>query len=317
MSCPPLYILKDKNIVTSDLCFLPDTDAGKLKLLSAYRSGSAEFDLWDLKSRRVEQGVQSDKPCNLLSIGCSNGNIVTLDKNGWLKAYDNNTIKNFVKLGIGESVGFCKASLLHASDLVAVPGCAKSSVTIWNIKDSQIVSRLVPGEKYQKLGMVMCVKLLQNNLVVGYENGDLLVWDLVQNFVVYHVEEVFKKEPVMTMDANQVNDTIECFCGSVSSSMVRVRVDLKNNSHHTKIIKLINDGLNCLKVRSDNKLLVTGGWDHKVRIWGTKKVSMLAVFDYHKDSISAVNFSEKTHNDKMLLGCASNDFKITVYDVYN
>ena len=146
MSCPPLYILKDKNIVTSDLCFLPDTDAGKLKLLSAYRSGSAEFDLWDLKSRRVEQGVQSDKPCNLLSIGCSNGNIVTLDKNGWLKAYDNNTIKNFVKLGIGESVGFCKASLLHASDLVAVPGCAKSSVTIWNIKDSQIVSRLVPGE---------------------------------------------------------------------------------------------------------------------------------------------------------------------------
>jgi len=318
MSCSPLYILNDKNLVASDLCFLPEVNSEKCKLLTAYRSGLAEFDLWDLKSRRVEQSVQSNRPSNLLSIGYSNGNIVTLDKGGWLKAYDNNTMKNFLKLGIGEeSVGFCKASLMHASNFVAVPGRTKSSVTVWNIEDSQIVSRLVPHEEHPTLGMVMCIKLLQNNVIVGYENGDLLVWDLVQNIVVYHLEEVFQKEPIMTLDANQINEKIECFCGSVVSSMVRIRIDLSNNTHTTKIVKLLNDGLNCLKVRSDNKILVTGGWDHKVRIWGTKKISLLAVLGYHKDSISTVNFSDQYRDNKMLLACASNDFKISIYDVFN
>jgi hypothetical protein len=51
-------------------------------------------------------------------------------------------------------------------------------------------------------------------------------------------------------------------------------------------------GQQSLHVRSDGRLLVTGGWDSRVRIYSTKTLKEMAVLKWHKDGVYATAFSE-------------------------
>ncbi|KAF2659207.1 WD40 repeat-like protein [Lophiostoma macrostomum CBS 122681] len=56
---------------------------------------------------------------------------------------------------------------------------------------------------------------------------------------------------------------------------------------HTK-----HAGQQSLHVRSDGRLLVTGGWDSRVRIYSTKSLKQLAVLKWHNEGVYAVGFGE-------------------------
>lgn len=49
-------------------------------------------------------------------------------------------------------------------------------------------------------------------------------------------------------------------------------------------------GQQSLCVRSDGRLLVTGGWDSRVRIYSTKSLKELAVLKWHKEGVYTVDF---------------------------
>jgi WD40 repeat protein len=57
-----------------------------------------------------------------------------------------------------------------------------------------------------------------------------------------------------------------------------------NNTKHA--------GQQSLSVRSDGRLLVTGGWDTRVRIYSTKTLKEVAVMKWHKEGVYAVAFGE-------------------------
>lgn len=57
-----------------------------------------------------------------------------------------------------------------------------------------------------------------------------------------------------------------------------------NNTKHA--------GQQSLSVRSDGRLIVTGGWDSRVRIYSTKTLKEVAVLKWHKEGVYAVGFSE-------------------------
>lgn len=51
-------------------------------------------------------------------------------------------------------------------------------------------------------------------------------------------------------------------------------------------------GQQSLHIRSDARLLATGGWDTKIRIYSTKTLKEVAVLKWHKEGVYAVAFSE-------------------------
>ncbi|KAF2855824.1 WD40 repeat-like protein [Plenodomus tracheiphilus IPT5] len=59
-----------------------------------------------------------------------------------------------------------------------------------------------------------------------------------------------------------------------------------------KITNTKHSGQQSLRVRSDGRLLVTGGWDSRIRIYSAKTLREVAVLKWHKEGVYAVGFSE-------------------------
>lgn len=59
-----------------------------------------------------------------------------------------------------------------------------------------------------------------------------------------------------------------------------------------KIIDTKHAGQQSLRVRSDGRLIVTGGWDARVRIYSSKTLKEVAVLKWHKEGVYAVAFAD-------------------------
>lgn len=59
-----------------------------------------------------------------------------------------------------------------------------------------------------------------------------------------------------------------------------------------KVIDTKHSGQQSLRIRSDGRLLVTGGWDSRVRIYSAKTLKEVAVLKWHKEGVYAVDFGE-------------------------
>lgn len=67
------------------------------------------------------------------------------------------------------------------------------------------------------------------------------------------------------------------------TSTVQIPYKVSNTKHA---------GQQSLSVRSDGRLIVTGGWDSRVRIYSTKTLKEVAVLKWHKEGVYAASFSE-------------------------
>ena len=59
-----------------------------------------------------------------------------------------------------------------------------------------------------------------------------------------------------------------------------------------KMVDTKHAGQQSLRVRSDGRLLVTGGWDTRIRIYSTKTLKEVAVLQRHKEGVYAVAFND-------------------------
>ncbi|PSN61882.1 WD40 repeat-like protein [Corynespora cassiicola Philippines] len=57
-----------------------------------------------------------------------------------------------------------------------------------------------------------------------------------------------------------------------------------------KMAQTRHAGQQSLRIRSDGRLLVTGGWDSRVRIYSSKTLKEVAVLKWHKEGVYAVDF---------------------------
>lgn len=146
-------------------------------------------------------------------------------------------------------------------------------------------------------------------LMAGYESGDVVVFDLRTCQEVSRVN-LFAGQPLMCFDYNgQRNLGI---AGSSENSLELFKMD-KDLIERSGSIEITNPGLNCIKFRpSDLKIFATGGWDNRIRLFGSKKKNLLAVLDFHKDHINTIDFSVRN-----LMAAGSNDGIISLWDLYN
>lgn len=82
-------------------------------------------------------------------------------------------------------------------------------------------------------------------------------------------------------------------------------------------VTLVNPGVSQLCIRGDGKLLASAGWDHRVRVFGWKKLRPLAVLQYHSDMVQSVAFSDHQDPRQRLLAAGSKDQRISLWSIYN
>ncbi|KAI4646910.1 hypothetical protein J4E93_005134 [Alternaria ventricosa] len=68
-----------------------------------------------------------------------------------------------------------------------------------------------------------------------------------------------------------------------------------------KVIDTKHAGQQSLRVRSDGRLLITGGWDSRIRIYSTKTLKEVAVLKWHKEGVYSTAFGEILSQDE--IGC--------------
>lgn len=82
-------------------------------------------------------------------------------------------------------------------------------------------------------------------------------------------------------------------------------------------VTLVNPGVSQLCLRGDGKLLASAGWDHRVRLFGWKKLQPLAVLQYHTDMVQSVAFSDHQDPRQRLLAAGSKDQRISLWSIYS
>ena len=318
----PDFVLKRSGEAVADLEFW--TYDGYHKLIAAY-GGQGGIDVWDLQSRRSSLIISSNIPM-LSACGLPCGALLTLNKEGDLKVVDvtSGCPVNKIQLNISE-VGFCKAAILSPASkrlISALPGERKSSVNVWDINEETIITQLIPPEDF-KLGMVWCVKMLYPDhplAFVGYEDGSLICWDVFERKILSKIN--LYSEPLMCFDVFEDVKDPQCFegvAGSVTNDLHKWRTKFCNEellrNQEISIVRkhrLINAGVASVKIRWDSKIVATGGWDNKIRIFSLKTLKPLAVLDYHTGTVQALSFSASK-----LLACGSTDKKISIWKVYD
>ena len=148
----------------------------------------------------------------------------------------------------------------------------------------------------------------ENYLLAGYESGELVLFE-VRGFGEVSRLGLFEGQPLMCLDYSKTKN-FGC-CGSTENEMNQFRIE-GCLSRAGKAIELTNPGVNCLKIRqSDSKVLATGGWDYRVRLFGTKKQNGLAVLCFHKSAVNAIDFSAGN-----LMAAGSSDGVVSFWDLY-
>jgi len=222
-----------------------------------------------------------------------------------------------LRLGVYENqcYTFCQFVLSEDNKLVYFPSNQPSVIECIDIntysKIAELKSDKITNEKDR--GILMNLKIINNfSLLAGYENGDLTLFD-TRNLKEIDSMNCFNGQPVMCFDYSK-----EIGIGAIGSSEQALKsFNLNMNSLNFKMeercaTNLINPGLNCLEIRkTDSKLFACGGWDSRVRIYGIKKLKLLAVLDFHKEAINSIKFSS---SNQMVVG--STDGTISFWNLY-
>lgn len=278
--------------------------------------------MWNLDSRRAERVLDGHAGSSIIWVNTLQSTKALLSQGRdmrvclWDLGEGRAEVSDTLWTG---SVGFCQCSSLETGPgawLLACPGEQAEEIKIMALPSKTLVCSLCPEAK---LGMVMCLQLWQPDagpgplLLAGYEDGSLLLWDVSQRSVLSRAPGT-SGEPLMCLAFDP--QRLKGVSGS-SDKNLQPWV-LENRSLKLKDpVTLVNPGLSQLCIRGDGKLLASAGWDHRVRVFGWKKLRPLAALQHHTDMVLAVAFSDHQDPRQRLLAAGSKDQRISLWSIYN
>lgn len=315
----PIYTLRGAGGPLNTLHF--NCSEGTTPLLISGSSKGA-IHIWNLNTRRPEKVIEGHSGNSVIWVNSlhSAQQLISQGRDMQMCLWDLSEGRSDVADSVWTgSVGFCQSSVLEMSPgkwLLAFAGEQTEEIKILALPSKTQVSTLVPDTK---LGMVMCIKLWQPDsgteplLLAGYEDGSLLLWDVTQRSKLSHVKA--HPEPVMCLTFDP--KLLKGISGSSDKKLSSWMLDSQNNLQLQDFVTLVNPGVSQVCVREDSKLLASAGWDHRVRIFGWKKLKPLAVLQYHTDMVLSVAFSNHHEPRQRLLAAGSKDQRISLWSIYN
>ncbi|KAK2837661.1 hypothetical protein Q5P01_014873 [Channa striata] len=285
-------------------------------------SGKGAIHIWNLNSRRAEKIIEGHSGSSVIWVSTLHSRETLISQGRdmqvclWDLAEGRTEVMDSVWTG---SVGFCQCSLLETSPgtfLLAFAGQQTEEINIIQLPSKTPVCTLAPEAK---LGMVMCIKLWQPDsgsgplLLAGYEDGSVLLWDVNQRSKLSQAK--VHPEPVMCLTWDTKD--LKGISGSSEKKLSSWMMDRQNNLQLRDCVTLVNPGVSQLCIRQDGKLLASAGWDHRVRVFGWRKLKPLAVLQYHTDMVQSVAFSDHQDPRQRLLAAGSKDQRISLWSIYN
>ncbi|XP_067910776.1 guanine nucleotide-binding protein subunit beta-like protein 1 [Heterodontus francisci] len=289
-------------------------------------SGSANglIHIWNLKTHRADKVLESHGGQSILWMQTLQGrdSLISQGRDSAICMWDlsegRTVATDYIPL---DSYGFCRCSLMEKAVghyLLASPGCTLSEVKIFDLPNKTPVWILKPPAD-AKLGMPMCLKLWQPRscsrplLLVGYEDGSVTLWDLSEKKMLSRL--ACHNEPIMCLDFDP--EKVKGISGSSEKVLSSWELDEQQNLKLQKTVALVNAGIADTCIRHDKKILATAGWDHRVRVFGWKKLKALAVLPYHTASVHCVTFSDHVVLSERFMAAGSKDQRISLWSLYN
>lgn len=217
--------------------------------------------------------------------------------------------------------GFCRFQYVPDTELLLSPK-NDNDISVYDMKTNEVQHTLAPDAIEMDgtaLGQVMCLRHIrfsnQSYVLAGYESGTFLTWDLRTNNVINVAK--FDECPMAFDFCSETNRGIY---GNASDKLgifgyIRNEMKLINRGD----IAMKNPGINCIKIRRDQKVFCAGGWDGRVRIFSWKSLRPLAVLIDHKAAVTDIEYSnEKVDLWKApIMATAGSDGQIALWNIYN
>ncbi|CAI5797347.1 guanine nucleotide-binding subunit beta 1 isoform X1 [Podarcis lilfordi] len=320
----PQYVLRGTTDAVNALCFHCSDPEPEFPILFS-GSSNGLVHIWNLKTHRVDRTLDGHGGKSVYWVKALRNRRNALLSQGrdqniclWDLAEGRSIVTDSVST---ENIGFCKCSLLEVEErrwLLAMPWKGLEEVRVLELPSKISVCTLKP-EADAKLGMPMCLKMWQPkvsshpSLLVGYEDGSVVLWNLsmgrMQSRLTCH------QEPIMGLDFDSEK------AKGVSASSEKMLCCWSCNEQQSlelrQTYELTNPGIAEVTLRQDKKILATAGWDHRIRLFGWKKMKPLAVLDYHTAAVHCVAFSDHSQPQERLMAAGSKDHRISVWSIYS
>lgn len=325
----PIYSLRGHNATVNHLNFHPqDADC----IVSGGADG--KINIWKLSIRRPRCTIDNAHTGETGVLSCEffdEDKILSQGRDGCLKIWDVSSPKEPLHtLEIVDEYSFCKLSLLPVQNapLIAIAREEPSQIIeLWDINKNEKTLSIDDSEV--KKGMCMCLKLVQPPgkdeifLAVGYEDGGVYIYSTKTGKQLCSLR--MHKDPPLCVTMNP-----ECnfgVCGSAGPGICAFTVNLSEgtlqsneNEQQTQqssmqlanTFTINNGGISAVKIRKDEKIFASVGWDHRVRVFDKKKLKPLAILKDHTESLFALDFCPSNN----LLAAAGKDKKISIWSLY-
>ncbi|OKL58085.1 ASTRA-associated protein 1 [Talaromyces atroroseus] len=212
----------------------------------------------------------------------------------------------------------------NSSFYFAVPNALNSgAIDIFHLPSERRVST-IPADTSVQTGMVMAIKMLLGNstqddliyMLSGYEDGHVMVhvgrastepskpWTWVK---IYASRP--HSQPILSLDSVQSEgreSQFPQFFYTSSADALIVKHPIPEMSHSSlllhatpvsventplKVLNTKHAGQQGLRVRGDQKIFATAGWDARIRVYSCRSVKELAVLKWHTEGCYAVAFA--------------------------
>lgn len=193
----------------------------------------------------------------------------------------------------------------------------------------RLQTRIQPEESVGKTGSVMSTSVTVIDekyvlLAAGYESGHVVqyicslenVKTVTLDFkAVWKMVYAYKShsQPVLSVEyaGSKLFSTgaDDCICLHPTPSSI---ADDLGSLPHPIFRKTKHCGQQNIRIRSDNKILATAGWDGRGRVYSCQTLAPLAVLKYHSDGINSLAF----HPGSNVIALASKDTRISLWKLY-
>lgn len=211
----------------------------------------------------------------------------------------------------GGVFGFCRL-VSDGDELIARATCARGSVVVERAETGRAACALPAlgkedDESDPRAGVAMCISFIRSeHVVVGYEDGTIAIWAL--DFESGRGEVKWRrrthKESALCADVDALGEGF--VTGGADGTLVRYAVDVnvvplmcevvRAHGPYAEVITSSSKqpGVSACAIRGDGKIVASGCWDGKIRVYEYKRKSkgrVLAVLKYHAATVTDVLFA--------------------------
>lgn len=155
----------------------------------------------------------------------------------------------------------------------------------------------------------------QHYVLAGYESGAFLTWELRTNSIINIA--TFPECPFTFDYCSDVNRGIH---GNATDKLGIFGYQRNGMSLIPRgEISIKNAGVNCIRIRRDQKIFCAGGNDGRIRIFSWKSLRPLTVLTNHRAGVNDIVYSNGQVDlwKSEIMATASSDGQISLWNFYN